>query len=75
MPAFSKGLKDAGFVELKNISIEMHDADGHYERLPSLAAELVGRDVAVIFAPDLPSALRRKRPKPFQLSSHMAPIR
>jgi putative tryptophan/tyrosine transport system substrate-binding protein len=36
MPAFSQGLKDAGFVEGKNISIEVRQADGHYDRLPSL---------------------------------------
>jgi len=60
MPAASKGLKDAGFVEGKNISIEMRDADGHYDRLPSLAAELVGRDVAAIYTPDLPSAFAAK---------------
>ena len=35
-------------------------ADGHYDRLPSLAAELVGRDVAAIFAADLPSAVAAK---------------
>ena len=43
MPAFVRGLKDAGFVEGMNISIEIRQADGHYDRLPSLAAELVGR--------------------------------
>ena len=42
MPAFFQGLKDAGFVEGRNISIEIRQADGHYDRLPSLAAELVG---------------------------------
>ena len=57
MPAFFQGLKDAGFVEGRNINIEIRQtADGHYDRLPSLAAELVGRDVAAIFAADLPSA-------------------
>src|SRR6202167_1732466 len=61
MPAFVKGLKDAGFVEGRNINIEIRQAaDGHYDRLPSLAAELVGRDVAVIFAADLPSAFAAK---------------
>ena len=59
-PAFLQGLKDAGFVEGKNISIEIRHADGHYDRLPSLAAELVGRDVAAIFAADLPSAFAAK---------------
>jgi putative ABC transport system substrate-binding protein len=60
MPTFLQGLKEAGFVEGKNISIEIREADGHYDRLPSLAAELVGRDVAVIFAADLPSAFAAK---------------
>jgi putative ABC transport system substrate-binding protein len=58
--AFRQGLKDAGFVEGKNISIEIRQADGHYDRLPSLAAELVGHDVAAIFAVDLPSAFAAK---------------
>jgi putative tryptophan/tyrosine transport system substrate-binding protein len=60
MPAFFQGLKDAGFVEGRNISIEIRHTDGHYDRLPSLAAELVGRDVAAIFAADLPSAVAAK---------------
>jgi putative ABC transport system substrate-binding protein len=59
-PAFFQGLKEAGFVEGRNISIEIRQADGHYDRLPSLAAELVGRDVAAIYAPDLPSAFAAK---------------
>jgi len=59
--AFFQGLKDAGFVEGRNINIEIRQAaDGHYDRLPSLAAELVGRDVAAIFAADLPSAFAAK---------------
>src|ERR1700688_3804387 len=61
MPAFVQGLKDAGFVEGRNINFEIRQAaDGHYDRLPSLAAELVGRDVAAIFAADLPSAVAAK---------------
>jgi putative ABC transport system substrate-binding protein len=61
MPPFFQGLKDAGFVEGRNINIEIRQvADGHYDRLPSLAAELVGRDVAAIFAADLPSAFAAK---------------
>jgi putative ABC transport system substrate-binding protein len=59
-PAFDQGLKETGFVEGKNISTEFRSADGHYDRLPSLAAELVGRNVAVIFAPDLRSAFAAK---------------
>ena len=60
MPAFVQGLKDAGFVEGRNISIEIRRADGHYDRLPSLAAELAGRNVAAIYATDLPSAFAAK---------------
>jgi ABC-type uncharacterized transport system substrate-binding protein len=61
MPAFVQGLKDAGFVEGRNINFEIRQAaGGHYDRLPSLAAELVGRDVAAIFAADLPSAFAAK---------------
>jgi putative ABC transport system substrate-binding protein len=60
MPAFNQGLKDVGFVEGRNISIELRLADDHYDRLPSLAAELVRRDVAVIYAADLPAAFAAK---------------
>ena len=42
------------------VGIEIRHADGHYDRLPSLAAELVGGDVAAIFAGDLPSAFAAK---------------
>jgi putative ABC transport system substrate-binding protein len=60
--AFFQGLKDAGFIERgnSNISIEIREADGHYDRLPSLATELMGRNVAAIFANDLPSAFAAK---------------
>jgi putative ABC transport system substrate-binding protein len=60
MPAFSQGLKDVGFVEGRNISIELRLADDHYDRLPSLAAELVRRDVAAIFVTDVPAAFAAK---------------
>jgi len=60
MPAFLQGLKNAGFVEGRNISIEIRLADGQYDRLPSLAAELVRRDVAAIFAMDVPATFAAK---------------
>jgi len=59
-PRSARGLKETGFVEGKNISIEFRWADGHYDRLPTLAAELVERHVSVIFAIDLPSAFAAK---------------
>jgi putative ABC transport system substrate-binding protein len=58
--AFYRGLKETGFVEGKNVTIEFHWADGHYERLPSFAAELVGHNVSVIWANDAPSAFAAK---------------
>jgi putative ABC transport system substrate-binding protein len=47
---FHRGLKDEGFVEGENLSIEYRWADNRYDRLPDLAAELVRRQVAVIVA-------------------------
>ncbi len=45
-----RGLAEAGFVEGRTVAIEYHYADGQYDRLPAMAAELVRRNVAMIVA-------------------------
>ena len=47
--AFRDGLAEAGFIEGKNVAIDFRFAEGHLERLPTLAIGLVRRGVAVIF--------------------------
>jgi putative tryptophan/tyrosine transport system substrate-binding protein len=47
---FVRGLNEAGFIEGRNVVTEYRWAEAHYERLPTLAADLVRRRVAVIFA-------------------------
>jgi ABC-type uncharacterized transport system substrate-binding protein len=47
---FLRGLSESGFIEGQNIAIEYHWAEGQYERLPTLANELVRRGLAVLVA-------------------------
>ena len=58
--AFIEGLKDTGFIEGNNISMEWRWAEGQYNRLPSLAGELVSRGAAVIVALDAPASFAAK---------------
>jgi putative ABC transport system substrate-binding protein len=60
LSAFLKGLNDRGFVEGRNVAIEYRWAEGHYERLPALIADLVQRNVSVIAATSTPAAVAAK---------------
>jgi putative ABC transport system substrate-binding protein len=58
MSGFRKGLSQMGYVEGQNVVIEYRWAEGRYDRLASLAADLVGHKVTAIFASGGPAAAR-----------------
>src|SRR4029077_11734599 len=58
--AFLEGLKEAGYVAVRNVAIEYRWANGHYDRLPALVGELVGHRVSVIAATSTPANLVAK---------------
>ena len=60
LTAFRQALTEAGFVEGQNVAIEYRWAEGQYDHLPALAAELVRRRVDLVVAGDGPSALVAK---------------
>jgi putative tryptophan/tyrosine transport system substrate-binding protein len=47
--AFGQGLKEAGYIEGRNVAIEFRSAEGHFDRLPDLVTELIGQGVEVIY--------------------------
>src|SRR5262245_52317340 len=59
--AFRRGMRDLGYVEGRNLVIEYRDAEGNFDRLPALAAELVALNVDVIVAPNTAQVLAAKQ--------------
>lgn len=64
LDAFRQGLRDLGWVEGRNITIEVRFAEGRTDRLPALAADLVRRKVDLIVTSTTPAALAAKQATP-----------
>jgi putative ABC transport system substrate-binding protein len=60
LAAFHLGLKETGFVEGENVSVDYRWADGHFDRLPALAADLVRQRVTLLAATSTPACLAAK---------------
>jgi putative ABC transport system substrate-binding protein len=76
--AVRRGLGDFGYAEGRNVAIEYRFADGRYDRIPAMAADLVSRRVAVIIAGDTPAALAVRAvtaPIPIVLITGVDPVR
>jgi len=60
LAAFRRGLSETGFTDRRNVLMEFRWAEGQYQRLPAMAAELVRHPVSLILAQGPPAALAAK---------------
>jgi putative ABC transport system substrate-binding protein len=76
LAAFRQGLRETGYVEGHNVTVEYRWAEGNYDRLPTLAVELVGRrlDVIATSVGSLRRSRQKKRPRQFRLFPSSAQI-
>jgi ABC-type uncharacterized transport system substrate-binding protein len=58
--AFHQGLGEMGYVEGRNVAVEYRWAEGHYDRLPAFAADLIRQQVSAIFVTGVPATLAAK---------------
>jgi putative ABC transport system substrate-binding protein len=78
LDGFLRGLREGGYIDGKNVKVELHTADGERNRLPALAADLVQRGITVIMAGSPPAALAAQRATksiPIVFTSGADPVR